>query len=74
MIIKYGVYTMEIGDDSEEAQKIERGFKYEIIDGVLNVLDEPSDGQSLRQLKRRIEQATTIDDIKIILKKIIKII
>jgi len=74
MIIKYGVYTMEIGDDSEEAQKIERGFKYEITDGVLNVLDEPSDGQSLRQLKRRIEQATTIDDIKIILKKIIKII
>jgi len=73
MKLKLENCIVEIGDNSEDAIKILNGKDYGLVDGKLVVRDEDSvDENKINHLLNKVKKATTVDDIKQILKKIIK--
>jgi hypothetical protein len=64
-----------IDDNSDEAKKIEDGYGYSIVNGELIISSEIAiEDKSPMQLKKKIKNATTVEDLKNILLKLIKII
>lgn len=72
MKIIYKDITMFIADDSEKALKIKEGYNFHIDENGILIIDGMGTGGKNRyQIQKKINKATTIDDLKKILTQIV---